>query len=226
MKPRVILVGADKGGVGKTTVASALLDFLTHANQGAVTRAFDTEPEPGRLKARYPNQTEVVDFTNTVGQMRVLDTLRTTPITVIDMKAGILSDTLELLENIGFLDKAQSGEIGLTMLHVLGGTTASFGEIKGVAQKMACGRHYLVKNHINDNSFFQWHPDMAKVLDGGVINIPKINAMAMENIDVAQAGFKAFADDVTQSETLRGYTRYWLKKVYEAFEAAKLNPLP
>ena len=28
-KPTVILVGADKGGVGKTTVARTLLDYLT-----------------------------------------------------------------------------------------------------------------------------------------------------------------------------------------------------
>jgi hypothetical protein len=29
-KPAVILVGADKGGVGKTTVSRALLDYLFH----------------------------------------------------------------------------------------------------------------------------------------------------------------------------------------------------
>ena len=28
MKPTLILVGADKGGVGKTTVSRALLDFF------------------------------------------------------------------------------------------------------------------------------------------------------------------------------------------------------
>jgi len=38
-KPAVILVGADKGGVGKTTVARTLLDYFT-AHQ-VPTRAFD-----------------------------------------------------------------------------------------------------------------------------------------------------------------------------------------
>ena len=32
MKPTLILVGADKGGVGKTTTARALLDFLSRSN--------------------------------------------------------------------------------------------------------------------------------------------------------------------------------------------------
>ena len=36
-KPTVILVGADKGGVGKTTVARTLLDYFT-AHQAAGAR--------------------------------------------------------------------------------------------------------------------------------------------------------------------------------------------
>ena len=47
-KPAVIIVGADKGGVGKTTVARTLLDYFI-ANQVA-TRAFDTETPRGTLK--------------------------------------------------------------------------------------------------------------------------------------------------------------------------------
>jgi 2-phosphoglycerate kinase len=39
-QPTVILIGADKGGVGKTTVARTLLDYLT--TQEIPTRAFDT----------------------------------------------------------------------------------------------------------------------------------------------------------------------------------------
>ena len=40
-KPAVIIVGADKGGVGKTTVSRTLLDyFIAHQ---IPTRAFDTE---------------------------------------------------------------------------------------------------------------------------------------------------------------------------------------
>ena len=40
-KPVVIVVGADKGGVGKTTVSRTLLDYFIAHN--VPTRAFDTE---------------------------------------------------------------------------------------------------------------------------------------------------------------------------------------
>ena len=60
-KPTVILVGADKGGVGKTTVARTLLDYLTAEKLPA--RAFDTEFPKGTLKRFHPDVTEVVDVT-------------------------------------------------------------------------------------------------------------------------------------------------------------------
>ena len=45
--PTVILIGADKGGVGKTTVTRTLLDYF--AAQEIPTRAFDTDPPQRRL---------------------------------------------------------------------------------------------------------------------------------------------------------------------------------
>ena len=47
-KPVVIVVGADKGGVGKTTVSRTLLDYFSANN--VPTRAFDTESPRGTLK--------------------------------------------------------------------------------------------------------------------------------------------------------------------------------
>jgi hypothetical protein len=50
--PTVILIGADKGGVGKTTVARTLLDYF--AAQEIPTRAFDTEPPKAPCIAFIP----------------------------------------------------------------------------------------------------------------------------------------------------------------------------
>ena len=55
-KPAVIIVGADKGGVGKTTVARTLLDYFG-AHQ-TPTRAFDTEAPRGTLHRFHPEKTE------------------------------------------------------------------------------------------------------------------------------------------------------------------------
>ncbi len=86
-KPAVVLVGADKGGVGKTTVSRALLDYFAAHN--IATRAFDTETPKGTLKRFHPNITEVVDMTSTSDQMKIFDTLATAEpmVTVIDIRA-------------------------------------------------------------------------------------------------------------------------------------------
>jgi MinD-like ATPase involved in chromosome partitioning or flagellar assembly len=72
-KPAVIIVGADKGGVGKTTVARTLLDYFIA--QQIPTRAFDTEAPRGTLKRFHPELAEVVDMTLVADQMKIFDTL-------------------------------------------------------------------------------------------------------------------------------------------------------
>src|SRR5207237_10308269 len=94
-KPTLILVGADKGGVGKTTVARTLLDYFT-AHQVA-TRAFDTETPKGTLKRFHGDVSEIVDVTTVADQMRIIDTLSTTDasVTVVDVRTGLISQTLQ-----------------------------------------------------------------------------------------------------------------------------------
>src|SRR3954466_13839398 len=110
-KPAVIVVGADKGGVGKTTVSRTVLDYFSANN--VPTRAFDTEFPRGTLKRFHPDVTEIVDVTATSDQMKIFDTLNTasSSVTVIDVRAGLLSPTLASLRDIGFLDAAKSGQI-------------------------------------------------------------------------------------------------------------------
>src|SRR3974377_689023 len=73
MAKPVVAVGADKGGVGKTTVSRTLLDYFTANN--VPTRAFDTESPRGTLNRFHPDVTEIVDMTATADQMKIFDTL-------------------------------------------------------------------------------------------------------------------------------------------------------
>ena len=106
MKPTVILVGADKGGVGKTTLARTLLDYLSRKN--VLARCYDTEWPRGTLKRFYPTTTEVIDMSNVAHQMKLLDTLETASlkVSVVDLKAGNLSMVLDIFDRIGVLDAA------------------------------------------------------------------------------------------------------------------------
>jgi hypothetical protein len=96
MKPMVLMIGADKGGVGKTTIARTLLDYLAAKN--TLARAFDSEFPRGTLKRLHPGVTEIVNITTAADQIKILDTLTTRQIkvSVIDIRAGLLSSTFPL----------------------------------------------------------------------------------------------------------------------------------
>ncbi len=233
-KPALILVGADKGGVGKTTVARTLLDYF--AAHHVPTRAFDSEAPKGTLKRFHPEVAEIVDATAVADQMRIIDTLSTTDstVTIVDVRAGLLSPTLRALRDIGFLDAVKKGQITFVVFHILGSSIASLNEIEETAPFTADARYFLVKNFINNTSFFEWdqatHASYFRRLkDAQVITIPKLNEMAYEQVELASVPFLTFVANKNQkgepanySFVLRGYVRHWLGNVWAEYDRVKL----
>jgi hypothetical protein len=219
--PLVVIVGADKGGVGKTTISRALLDyFKTH---GVENRAFDTEAPLGVLKRFHPDKTEIVDLTRSDAQMKVFDNLPA--VTVIDVRAGLLSPTLKTLAEIGFLDMVKDGRIKVVVLHVLGSSLASFNEIKSTRGALPGCEHYLITNHVNDAAFFEWDGDTAKLalsVGDGVLDVPKLNELAVEHVETAGVSFLDFVSNPKNSFVIKGYVRHWLSLTFAQFAKAKL----
>ena len=234
-KPTVIVVGADKGGVGKTTVARSLLDYFT-ANH-VPTRAFDTEAPRGTLKRFHADVTEVVDITAVPDQMRIFDTLGNdeAKVTVIDVRAGLMSPTLRSLRDIGFLEAAKKGQLTFVVFHILGPSIASLDEIAETATFLGDARYFLVKNFINNTSFFEWdaatyNSYFKKIKDAVDITIPKLNEMASEQVELASVPFLSFVANkgsngqgASYSFVLRGYVRHWLGNVWAEYDRIKLT---
>jgi hypothetical protein len=234
MKPTLILVGADKGGVGKTTVSRILLDYFARKN--VLTRAFDTENPRGSLKRFYPSTTEIIDLENVAHQMKVLDTLETAnvPVTLVDLKAGGLSYALDIFERIGVLEAARGGQFTMGLFHIVGSSIASLDEI-GEISKYLTGIEYIVaRNFINETNFFEWDEATSRKYFSQIpkaheIDIPKLNEMAYEQVDVAGVTFKDFIDNRSAdgqpgkySFVLRGYVRKWCSEIDLEFARVKL----
>jgi len=236
-KPAVIIVGADKGGVGKTTVARTLLDYFT-AHQ-VPTRAFDTEVPRGTLKRFHPDLTDVVDVTHVPDQMRIFDTLNAAEatVTVIDVRAGLLSPTLRALRDIGFIEAAKKGQITFAVFHILGPSIASLDEIAETAAYLGDAKYFMVKNFINNTHFFQWdeatHSAYFKQIKDAIeITIPKLNEMATEQVELASVPYITFIANKKQSGepasysfVLRGYVRHWLGNVWAEYDRIRLNDI-
>jgi hypothetical protein len=234
-KPTVVVVGADKGGVGKTTVSRTLLDYFTAHH--VATRAFDTESPKGTLKRFHPDISDIVDVASVPDQMRIFDTLSDASVTVIDVRAGLLSPTLRALRDVGFLDSVKKGQITFAVFHILGSSIASLNEIDDTAPFTSDAEYYLVKNFINNTSFFEWdqatYSSYFKKQKGATeITIPKLNEMAFEQVELASVPFLTFVankgpkgETASYSFVLRGYVRHWLGNVWGEYDRIKLNDI-
>jgi hypothetical protein len=234
MKPTLILVGADKGGVGKTTIARALLDYFARKN--VLSRAFDTENPRGTLKRFYPAITEIVDLGNVAHQMKILDTLETAnvPVTLVDLKAGNMSYALDIFERIGVLEAARNGMFNLGLFHVIGPSIASLDEMAEIAKYLQGVQYVVARNFINETNFFEWDANTHRKYFSAIpkaqeIDIPKLNEMAYEQVDLAGVTFKDFIDNRAAdgqgarfSFVLRGYARKWCSEIDEEFGRVKL----
>jgi len=234
VKPVVLLVGADKGGVGKTTITRTLLDYL--ATRGVPVRAFDTEYPRGTLKRFHPDITEIVDITTAADQIKILDTLTTSEVkvSVVDVRAGALLDTLKTFTDVGFFDLVREGEFNFILFHVIGPSVASLEEIAEVMPYTRSDHYFVMKNFINETSFFDWQPEIQKgyfklVKDAEELTIPKLNEMAYEQAELAGIPFSTFVanknaqgQNANYSLVLRGYVRTWLAQITAEYDRIRL----
>jgi hypothetical protein len=224
MKPLVIMVGADKGGVGKTTVSRALDVYLQERK--ASGKMFDGEFPNGDL--RQFADARVVDMMSIDEQMRVFD--RLAGVTLIDIKAGQFTDVLDSLSRTGLLDDVRDGRFNLALLHVLGPNAASLSEIAAIAGKLGAGAvHLLVKNYINEGGYKEWETDprFAGELNSltRLVTMPHLEARAATEVQRLGLGYAAFVNDPTQSRILTGYVRAWLAEVFDEFSKVGIGGL-
>jgi hypothetical protein len=236
-KPAVVLVGADKGGVGKTTVSRTLLDYFAYRKISA--RAFDTEWPKGTLKRFHPDITDVVDVTAVPDQMKIFDTIESSgaQVTLIDVRAGLMSPTLRALRDIGFLDMAKWNQMTFAVFHILGPSIASLDEIAETAKFLVDARYLLVKNFINNTSFFDWDQTVYnsyfnRIPHAVEITVPKLSEMACEQVEISSVPFatfianrKASGELAANSFVLRGYVRHWLNSVWAEYDRVRLTDM-
>jgi hypothetical protein len=226
MIPLLMMIGADKGGVGKTTVARAIDDYLQrkHANQ----KVFDAQWPAGDL-VRFAPAAEVINIENVDHQMKVFDSVK--GVTLVDICAGQLSPTLKALNDVGLLDDVRAGKIALALLHVIGPSLASLREISETAAAIGGGvKHLLVKNYVTEDGFSEWEKDerFAELLKSAAaltITVPHLVDRAYSELQRVGGSFDAFAGDDKNSRMLAGYVRNWLNTTWAEFDRVGLGSM-
>lgn len=226
-KPRLILTHGEKGGVGKTTVARVIADFL--GARDASFRAFDAEGSTGQLLRFHPEETSPVQVESAAHIAPVLDYLMEPGgkrLALVDLGARSGEDVRGWLYRGGALEEAEAGRLGITVVYVLGGAVDSVGHLKECFGALGRDVNYvIVKNFgvagkfdVYDNSNVR--QDLLAV-GAREINVPALDGAVYQSVDRASISFRAFADGPNGnfSYTERRYCKTWLRECFTALEA-------
>ena len=225
-KPRLILTHGEKGGVGKTTVARVIADFLNARN--TTFRAFDAEGATGQLLRFHPTETSPVDVGNANTIAPVLDYVMDGSgrrIALVDLGARSGEDVRGWLYRGGALEEAEASRLGITVVYVLGGAVDSVGHLKECYA--ALGRdvtYVIVKNYGVAGKFDVYDQSHIRqdLLSVGAreIALPALDGSVYQSVDRASLPFSGFAESQSNNFgfTERRYCRTWLRECFTALE--------
>ena len=120
------------------------------------------------------------------------------------------------------------------MFHILGPSIASLERNRDTASFMDDAHYILVKNFINNTTFFEWDPAtyntyFKKIKDAHEITIPKLNEMACEQVELASVPYVSFVANKTADGQARRFRSccaamcsHWLGNVWAEFDRVKL----
>lgn len=225
-KPRLILTHGEKGGVGKTTVARVVADFLIA--RGMPFRAFDAEGSTGQLLRFHPEQTSAVNVSSAASVAPVLDYLMDGAgkhIALVDLGARSGADVKEWLYKGSALEEAEAARLGITVMYVLGDAVDSVGHLKECFSSLGRDVNYVIAKNLGVCTKFDVY-EQSKVrqdlLSNGAreISIPLLDPAVYQSVDKASVSFTAFAEGNNGGFgfTERRYCRTWLRECFTALE--------
>lgn len=225
-KPRLVIAHGEKGGVGKTTVARLIAEFLRAREQNF--RAFDAEGTTGPLLRFHPEETQPIDISAAASVAPVLDYLMEGTgrrLALVDLGARSGADLKSWLYRGGALEEAAAGNLGLTLVYVVGGAVDSVGHLKECYQALGHTPTYVLVRNLGVASQFEVYDQSMVRQDiinnnGREITLPPLDQHVYQNIDRASLQFGQYAENQggTFSYTERRYTKTWLRECFAALD--------
>jgi hypothetical protein len=225
-KPRLILTHGEKGGVGKTTVARILADYLN--SRKTSFKAFDAEGTTGQLLRFHKDETSSVDVGDAANIAPVLDYVMDGSgrrIALVDLGARSGEDLKNWLYRGGALEEAEAGHLGITVVYVLGGAVDSVGHLKECFQALGKDVSYVIVKNFGVAAKFEIY-DGSNVrkellaIGAKEISIPALDGSVYQSVDRSSLPFSSFADAQGPNFgfTERRYARTWLRECFAALQ--------
>lgn len=222
----IILVGGDKGGVGKSTVARALADFLTRKSVGFI--GYDGDDTNPTFLRFFPSAVRihtksVKGFEALINGLEAQQTHQ-----LVDLGAGTSIVLGHFADQTGFIELARNYSARVVLVFVLAPSEDSIGLLKILADQYGDTVNYVVaRSNAIPGTWDLWDGSKTRkrLLDelaAVEINIPALDSEAFSLAGRNSLMWSAAADDKRLPLASRSYIHRWLGKVFGEFDKAKL----
>ncbi len=199
---QIHLVGGEKGGVGKSTVARLLAQEFIDRNQSFV--ALDGDQSHGDLLRFYADYTKALDLRdNASADAILLSAIDTDQTVLVDLPAQSASALQDWVQDSGVLDLAEELDIPVTVWHVTDGSRNSVDLLQRVINDFSAHRgvsFVIVRNFGRGGNFDAFDRSAAKsqaeAHGARVIDLAKLDDNVMSSIDWKGLSFWAAANRI------------------------------
>jgi hypothetical protein len=220
----IILVGGDKGGVGKSATSRILTEYLDEHSRPHL--AFDGDDVNPTFLRFYPNATRI--FTKSVKGFEVLinNLEGATPYQLVDLGAGTSLMFAQFAHKTGFLEEVAAVGGAVTFVFVLAPSVDSIHLLKLLYEQYRNSISYVIaKSEAVPGSWDLWTSTKTReaLLKAGAIEItiPALDVDAFALADRHSLSWDAASEDKRLPLASRSYLKRWRKLVFEQFDQAQ-----
>jgi len=228
----ILLIGGEKGGVGKSLVSRALAQYFIDHSMPFV--GFDTDRSHGALMRFYADCASPI----LIDRYEALDHIVETAVehpgirVLVDLAAQTHAPLVAWMDDSGVLDLAPENALRITYWHVMDTGRDSVDLLRQVLERFHDRLNYVVvRNQLRGNDFSNLEKsgllDRLSDLGGRVVEIKQLHQSVIQKIDARDSSFWAakqsgaeFGAGLGLMERQRLKT--WINNVFAEFDAASV----
>lgn len=222
----IILVGGDKGGVGKSTVARAIADYFFA--KGISFSGFDGD-DTNPTFLRFVEGSGRIHTKSVKGFEPLINGLESDAThQLVDLGAGTSIMLSQFCDQTGFLDLAKEYGARILIVFVLAPSADSINLLKTLAEQYGDRVTYIIaRSNSTSGTWDLWESSKARKrlldeLKAVEITIPMLDAESFSLVDRYSLRWASAVSDKRLPLACRSYIHRWLAKVSTEFEKAKL----
>lgn len=226
----ILLVGGEKGGVGKSVVARLLAQYMIDHEMKFI--GFDTDSSHGSLLRFYSDYASPVVIDNYGSMDKIFEAAVEVPErrVLVDLAAQTHAPLVRWMDESGVLDMAEESGIGVRYWHVMDSGKDAVDMLKRLLDRFGPRLEYVVVlNQLRSETFEIFDQSEEKVkaaaLGAKLITIKRLHDTVIAKVDAASSSFWTATQPPDQAPSTLGMmerqrAKIWLRAAYAEIERA------